>query len=204
MPKHSLHQNDKGEWVMSADALVTRLRRHLPTLLPHRQLQYNAQTCGYYTRVVSHDGDNGMSHGPYYYKHMVGLARMTNAMHGADKAIVSIALYDRKWNYFPEEPLPFKLKWPVITPALADMLTRLHQSQPGKDAFIERLKREGYTVSQPAVLIPKSVSPPAGSVLGPSHVPGMWEVTSAVTDDMPEYEGEIDPVTGEPVEPPEN
>jgi hypothetical protein len=152
MPRNALHQNADRTWIMSVDALVVRLRRHLATLVPKREFYYNPQDCGYYTKVVSEHGDNGMTHGPYYFKHLVGLARWTNALHGADRIIPAITLcYARTGKYTPEEPLPKSLQWPVVTMALQDMILQLRGSAGGRDAFVAQLRRDGYTVTGPNV-----------------------------------------------------
>jgi hypothetical protein len=138
MPKLSLVQISDDTWEYPVDALAAKIRRHLRTLIPYRELYYNKVTCGYYARVMNlgqNGGTEQITHGPYYYVHMVGLARMTNAFGGIDRTMPHIQVYNRYGKRYPEQPLPKHLRFVVVTQALAQMCATLRGA--------------GYTVQEP-------------------------------------------------------
>src|ERR1700678_445374 len=137
MPTLALKQALDGTWIYPVDAMLAKLRRHLPTLSPYRQLYYNKANGGYYVKAVDTStlDRNNVVHGPYYYVHLVALGRMINVWHGTDRDKASISLFDRTGARYMEQPLPKHLQFAVVTPALAAMVTQL--------------RREVYTVTPP-------------------------------------------------------
>ena len=157
------------------EPFLLRLNRHLRKLMPYRELIYDRTAKDYFVRIMSTGPDHLRRQGPYYYNHMIGLARHINALSMIERAMPAITLKSRNGNLYEEHKLSGHLKFDVLTPVLYDAICQLRE--------------RGYDVTKRAapVTAPASVT---SAVTEPE-----------VTDPAEEYDEtlgfDIDPETGE-------
>ena len=116
-------------YVVAFEPLKAKIDRYLQKLIPTMHLLYVAGSKDYYVRILNPgQPDHLGKYGPYYYDHMVGLARMLNAVTQAERQLPAIWLKVRgSAQPYAEQPLPRHLRFAVITPALRDSLEQLRK-----------------------------------------------------------------------------
>jgi len=136
MPKSALlpHPTIPHAMIIPAEALRTRIDRYLHTLLPYRSLIYKRKENGFFVQITG-DGPNDPRHmslqGPYYFAHFAGLARMLNMFNERGTGpLPPVWVVDRQGREYSESPLPSKLRFQVITPALSRAIELLRAIPP--------------------------------------------------------------------------
>ena len=132
------------------EPFLLRLNRHLRKLMPYRELIYDRTAQDYFVRVTSTGPDHLRRQGPYYYNHMIGLARHINALSMIERAMPAITLKSRNGNLYEEHKLPGYLKFDVLTPVLYDAIQALR----GKGWLVEAPEPATATVTAPEVADP--------------------------------------------------
>jgi hypothetical protein len=155
------------------EIFLARINRRLHKLIPYRELFFDTTKRDYYIRVINHGNvDHLITQGPYYYRHMIGLARHLDIFTPSERLCSPILLKSRSGFVHQEAGLPGHLKFDVLTPVLHDALMAL--------------RGKGWTIEPP--------------VAAPQPAP-VGALTATVTAPVPEPEEDIDVdlVTGEPL-----
>jgi hypothetical protein len=133
MTKASL---DGNTLVLPLEPFLARINRRLHKLIPYRELFYDFGQRQYYVRIINATGSDHLStQGPYYYHHMIGLARHIELFNGLERSATLVQLKSRKGQVYDEVRLPGHLKFDVLTPILKDALAIL--------------QAKGWTVASP-------------------------------------------------------
>ena len=142
-------------YVVAFEPLKAKIDRYLQKLIPTMHLLYVAGSKDYYVRILNPGQPDHLGmYGPYYYDHMVGLARMLNAVSQAERQLPAIWLKVRGTAQpYAEQPLPRHLRFAVITPALRDALEQLRKDNSAT-ATVPEPEPATATVTAPEVADP--------------------------------------------------
>jgi len=166
----TLSQIGGNTLTLKLEPFLARINRKLRTLTPYRELFYDKLKRDYYIRVVNlGQPDHLLSQGPYYYSHMIGLARHLNLFNQSERLCSPILLQSRSGTEYQEARLPGHLKFNVLTPVLKDAM--------------EALRSAGYTITPPApVTAPVTPEPELLRAPDPQRGGSYWPTTPFQTE----------------------
>jgi hypothetical protein len=128
MPTTEYTTRTPNEWLTSAEALRGRIDRRLRKLFPYREFIYEHKVGGWYVQIVDNSTQHMSRQGPYYYRHLSGLARMIGLFRDRKGNDFPSVTCKAKGKEYPEEPLPPELRFNVLSLARANMIRELEEA----------------------------------------------------------------------------